>query len=356
MAKPELFQARWYEHGGIDLDVVISSRVRLARNLKTFPFPGKMTPAEENHVQELVLDALRGEVEEYELSFVDLASIPPLERKALVEEGLVSQAYSLEPFRAFALSHDASICVVPNDIDHVRLSAYSSGFDLLSPFARLDALDDKLDGPLPYAASLELGYLTTELSSLGTGLRASVLLHLPALNDSGLIEKALKSIMNEGLGVRGFYGGEGQSSGALYQISNLSSLGESESTILNRVSQAVIKVVQYERLAREELAEKDHERFMDLVARSYAALRYAHVLGVSECFELLSRFRLGVALGWISGCSLEEINALYYGMQRASLQLGQGLADDAVKDTQFDVLRARVMRDFARKAAMQGVD
>lgn len=356
MSYSGFFQDRWYGKEGGDLDVVISSRIRLARNLIDFPFPGKMSRDDENAVNAKVLEAVKRACGKEEMGIIDLSALPSAERRVLVEEGIIPQPYSLEPFRNFAMSPDASLAIVPNETDHVRMSAFASGLDLAGPYARLDALDDMMEESLSYAASYETGYVTTELNSMGTGLRASLLLHLPALSDSGLIEKAIKGILSEGLGVRGFYGGEGQSSGALYQISNSISLGESETAILARVRAAAMRLIQYERLAREELAERDRERLVDLVARAYAILRYAHSVSMSECFDLLSRFRLGVALGWIQGAGLSQIDAFYYRFQKASLQLEAGTADDSDKGLSIDVTRARKLRAFAAGTVLQGVD
>lgn len=356
MSYSGFFVDRWYGKDGPDLDVVISSRVRLARNLIDYPFPGKMARDDENAVNSKVVEAVKKAGDREALGLIDLSALPSAERRVLVEEGIIPQPYSLEPFRNFAMARDASLAVVPNETDHVRMSAFAPGLDLAGPYARLEALDEVMESSLNYAASYESGYVTTELNSVGTGLRASLLLHLPALSDSGLIEKAVKGILNEGLGVRGFYGGEGQSSGALYQVSNSVSLGESEAAIVAKVRSAAMRLIQYERMAREELAERDRERLADLVARAYAILRYAHSVSVSECFDLLSRFRLGVALGWIQGAGLSQIDALYYRFQKASLQLEAGTADDSDKGLSIDVTRARKLRAFAAGTILQGVD
>lgn len=263
----DLFSRRWYDREGADMDVVISSRVRIARNVVDYPFPGRMSKEEEIAVESRILQALQARSSE-ELLAVEMGSLGASGRRVLVEEGVMSQPWSLDAFRRFAMDPDASLAAIPNDIEHLRLSAFAPGLDLAGPWARLDALDQLLEDDLPYAATFEAGYLCTELNSIGTGMRASVLLHLPALSETGLVERAMKGLMNDGLGVRGFYGGEGQSSGALYQVSNAVSLGDSEEGIIARVLEGTRKLVQYERMAREELAEKDGLRLMDIIARS----------------------------------------------------------------------------------------
>ncbi len=349
-----LFATRWYDGNGPDMDVALSSRVRLARNLVDYPFPGRMARDDENAVNARVMDAVaRGAGEEI-LEPVDVSGLEAIERRVLVEEGVVSQSYALEPYRRFVMSPDASLSAVPNEVDHLRVSAFAPGLDLHAPLDRIEALDDRLEESLPYAASYELGYLCSELSSMGTGLRLSLLLHLPALSDTGLIEKAMKGVLSEGLAVRGFYGGEGQSSGALYQVSNAASLGESERAQADRIEAAARRVVQYERMAREELAEKDRERLLDKIARAYAVMSRARFVPLSECFELLSRFRLGVALGWIQGSSLSEVDGLYFRLQKASLQMRSGSADDLERGADVDSIRAAKLRAFAVSCALVG--
>jgi protein arginine kinase len=349
-----LFASRWYDGGGKDMDVVLSSRARLARNLVDYPFPGRMARDDENAVSARVLDSVARSREGGDLEPVDVSGLSAIERRVLVEEGVVSQAYSLEPFRRFAMTMDGSLTVVPNDVDHVRISAFAPGLNLKSPMERAEVLDDLLEESLPYAATYELGYLATELNSLGTGLRLSFLLHLPALSDTGLIEKAMKGVLSEGLAVRGFYGGEGQSSGALYQVSNAASLGDSESAQAERIEAAARRIVQYERMAREELAEKDKERLLDKVARAYALMVHARVVQLNECFELLSSFRLGVALGWIQGTGLAEVDGLYFRLQKASLQMRLGSADDSERGADVDSVRAGKLRAFAKACALAG--
>lgn len=344
MNPPSIFASRWYESRGKESDVVISSRVRLARNLVDFPFPGRMSREEELHVTQRVMDAVARSRHLQDLVCVDLSSVDVLERRSFVEEGLISQSYSLEAFRSFALKADASMVLCPNDIEHLRVSAFAPGLDLDSPYQRLLQYDQALEDSLNYAANFELGYICTELNSMGTGLRASLLLHLPALSDSGLIEKAMKAVLQQGLSVRGFYGGEGQSSGALYQISNALSIGLCETDILARVVEQAKQLVHYERLAREELAEKDRDRLSDQVYRAYAILSHARILSIGECFELLSRIRLGLALGWLSGIDLESLNALYYRCQKAGLQRELGYSDDSDRGIAFDALRAKKLK------------
>jgi protein arginine kinase len=351
-----LFSTRWYDHPGKDLDVVISTRMRLARNMIDYAFPGKMTRDDENAVSARVMDAVARVRDVESLETVEVSGLPSVERRVLVEEGLIGQPYSLEAYRVFAMSADASLAILPNDTDHLRMAAFAPGLDMAGPMGRLEALDSAFEEFLPYSATLENGYVTTELNSMGTGMRASLLLHLPALSDTGLIEKAVKGILAEGLGVRGFYGGEGQSSGALYQVSNSVSIGDSEQGIAEKVEAAARRLIQYERLAREELAEKDHERLLDRIARAYATVCYARTMAVSECFELLSRLRLGIALGWIQGAALSAVDGLYYRLQKAALQSESASADDPDRGGALDLLRARKLRAFGSGCSLVGVE
>jgi protein arginine kinase len=335
----------WRSEEGPAQDVIVSTRARLARNLAAFRFPGRMAEGEEEALRAKVREAFAADPElSVTLAPIELSSLGPRERQALAERSLVSPNYALEGANPVFSSHDERLCAIVNEIDHLRVSAFEPGLALAAALRGAEGIESRLERRLAFAASEDIGYLTTELRNLGTGLRVSALLHLPALVETGFLEKALKAVMGLGLEARGFFGTEGVSLGSLYQVANLSSIGSSESELVLLIERTASQLAEFERKAREELLKQKKLEVLDAVYRAQGILLSARKMGYQEAVELLSRLRLGVCLGVIQGPAPRQLDELICRAQKSHLQLSlpEGLAD---VDTVVEEARATLLRE-----------
>ncbi len=259
--------------------VVISSRVRLARNLAAYAYPGRIPADQENECRERVVGAFRGLPNAEDFTILSLDDLPALDRRILFERNLVSQGYSVEKRRAVALSIDESVVGTIGDEDHLRLAALGCGSCLEPLLARLDALDTALEESLSYAFSPEWGYLNTAITNLGTGLKASMMLHLPALSMSGLIKRAVKASAQLGLSIRGFYSESMDSLGDMYVIANEITIGLAEKEIIGNLGRIAVQLAGYENRTREELLEK---RRVDIEDRVLQGVGSSHVVPLHD--------------------------------------------------------------------------
>jgi protein arginine kinase len=270
-----------------------------------------------------------------------------LDRQLLVERQLVSRdlANSEGP-RGVAFAPNEITSLMVNEEDHVRMQVIRSGFALDDAWQEADRLDDKLEEKVPYAFSEELGYLTACPTNVGTGLRASVMLHLPALVLTKQIEKVFRALQKINLAVRGLYGEGSRASGDFYQISNQVTLGKSETQIINEIRDVIPQIIAYERQARQTLTRESRPILLDRVKRAYGTLQNAAMMTSEETMDLLSNVRLGVNLGLIDNINITEINELFIHTQPAHLQklLGREL-DSEERNSE----RARFLRDRLRE-------
>lgn len=353
-----MFEAgtEWLRGEGGANDVVLSSRVRLARNLAGQPFVHKASEAD----LRLVLDVCRGAVEQATLGekavWVDLHESSPMERSLLLERHLISSHLAkgkLGPKRAsgdwpraaaFGLPGERAGVMV-NEEDHLRLQVMRSGFALHEAWAEADALDDQIEAGVDYAFSPRLGYLTACPTNVGTGVRFSVMLHLPALRMAGEIEKVKRAAADMSLAVRGFYGEGSEASGDFYQLSNQTTLGKSEQQLLEDLGERIVpEVIEYERQSRRGLLEKRRWQIEDAVQRAFGVLRHARLLGVEEAMKLLSVARLGVALGLITETTIVDLHQLMLAVQPAHLQRAaeREMDQDERRRERARVVRARL--------------
>ncbi|MFI5368948.1 MAG: hypothetical protein ACHQ1F_08030, partial [Spirochaetia bacterium] len=279
--------------------VVISSRVRLARNLSTYSYPGRSPADQEKECRERIVAAFRRLPNAEDFAIIYMEDISALDRRILFERNLVSQGYSIEKQRAMVLSGDESVTAIIGDEDHLRLVGMRSGACLEPLLARLDALDSQLEEMLPYAASPEWGYLNTAITNLGTGLKASMMLHLPALAMSGLMKRAVKASAQLGLSIRGFFSESMESLGDMYIIANEITIGLAEKEIIGNLGRIAVQLAGYENRTREELMEKRRVDIEDRVFRAWGLLTWCRYVSHREAIEALSALRLGVALGLI---------------------------------------------------------
>ncbi|MGM0472317.1 MAG: protein arginine kinase [Bacillota bacterium] len=330
---------------GPDADVVISSRVRLARNIMELPFPNQATDEQAaevvNEVKELLNDDQQDE--DFDLKLLELEKIPRLEREVMVEKHLMSPQHAKAgPNKALALTDDESISVMINEEDHIRSQILLPGLQLEKAWQLGDKIDDYLESQLNFAFSEQYGYLTTCPTNAGTGMRASVMLHLPALNFANQINNVLSAISQLGLAIRGLYGEGTEALGNIYQISNQITLGPSEDEIVNNLLGVINQIVDQEREAREKLMNQSKLELTDRIYRSYGILTHAHKISSKEAMKLLSDVKLGVDLEIIEEVESNLFTELMVLISSSSLER---LAERELSADERDQKRAELIQE-----------
>jgi len=334
---------------------VLSSRVRLARNLASCPFAAKASRRDRQATLEQCRDqVLRCRIAE-RLIWVDLHEASALDRSLLVERHLISKQHSKgrptgvgmgEDPRGVAISvPDERLSIMVNEEDHLRIQAIRSGLALSTAWQDIDQADDKIEAGLDYAFSERFGYLTACPTNVGTGLRMSVMLHLPGLRLTGEIDKVKRAAQDMSLAVRGFYGEGSEAVGDIYQLSNQTTLGKAEATILHELESKIIpKIVEYERDSRRQLMTKRRLGIEDQVWRAWGLLSSARLLATEEAMQALSLVRLGVLLGLLKGPDQKIVNQLMLLVQPAHLQrtIGKELDQEQRRIGRASLLRARI--------------
>lgn len=339
--------AKWYEKAGSCGDVVVSTRVRLARNLKQYPFPARASASQREAVERQVKDALLSgnSILSKEFRFIPLENTTQEEAVSLVERHIVSPEFIADRRgKAVLISADESISIMVNEEDHLRIQVLREGFSLKEAAETADRIDTLLSENLDFAFDPELGYLTQCPTNLGTGLRASVMLHLPGLTESGAMSRIASNLSKLGLTIRGTYGEGSKSIGALYQLSNQITLGLSENEAIENLRAITVQLMEEERKARAQMSEEI--AWQDKIDRAAGVLKSARVLSSSEFMELLSYIRLGLSTGVLQGVTTQELNALMVNAQPATLMARAGKQLD---ETQRDVLRADMAREVCAK-------
>jgi protein arginine kinase len=333
----------WLRGTGPESDIVISSRVRLARNLVDQSFLSRANPKERGEIERNVRERLFQAGLEDDLSYVSLPPLSPLDRLFLVERHLISRehAFGKGP-RGVGLSSGESVSIMVNEEDHLRIQGLQSGFQLRSTWELVNGVDSKLEKLIDYAFSSQFGYLTVCPTNVGTGMRVSVMLHLPALVMTQQIDKVFQAVSKINLAVRGFYGEGTQASGDFYQISNQPTLGKSEEEILSNVERVIPKIIEYERTVRESLLDQKREIVEDKVWRALGMLQTARTINSEETMDLLSALRMGVNLKLIPNVGISKVNELFICTQPAHLQK---LERSELDSPERDISRARLIRD-----------
>ena len=333
----------WLRGTGADADIVISCRIRLARNVPDLPFVARCTPAQQAELAETlsqkVLDADLGEGGQY----LSLEELDEIDRLFLVERHLISNEHAeAQGPRGVAFDVRETVSVMINEEDHLRVQAFRSGFHLEETWAAIDGLDDRISERIDYAFSEQLGYLTACPTNVGTGMRASVMLHLPGLGMTRQIEQVVHAVQKMGLVVRGLYGEGTQASGSLYQVSNQMTLGKSELEIIENIASTVPTIVTMERKARQALMGRNRQQLEDRIWRSLGLLRSARLVSSRETIDHLSHLRLGVNLGLIDRLDAGTVNQLFILTLPAHLQKIEGRV---LEPKQRDVVRANFIRE-----------
>lgn len=328
-------------------DIVISCRVRLARNIAGIPFPHLLDPVKGRAIMEQVRAAREGNpgLVLGSMQLLTFDKLDTLARQRLSEKHLCSPEHcaSGDGHRGIMLNGDGSLAVMINEEDHLRIQCLLPGLQLKECHALAQQLDDELEQILDYAFSETTGYLTACPTNVGTGLRASVMLHLPAAQMTGAIKQLLQNVNQLGLAVRGLYGEGSEPAGNFYQISNQITLGQSEEDIYNYLQTIAEQIVEQENLLRERLRADMPYQLEDKIGRAYGILSNARLIGSDEALRMLSMVRLGIDLGIIKDISIFSLNQLMVAIRPAHLQKIGGLPMETV---QRDVLRAEVIKQM----------
>lgn len=329
----------WYLQSNQDSDVAKSTRIRLARNLSEFKF--NLTKKEE-------IEALENKVKDnlynigYGLKFFKLKDIDDITKMSLVEKNLISPEFVLKRNEtgSILINDDENICIMIGEEDHLRIQVFSCGLDLKNTLNLAIEIDEKIGEILGYAINKKYGYLTACPSNVGTGLRASVMVHLPALSKTKNTRKILEAISNFGINIRGVYGENTESTGDMYQISNKQTLGISEKEIIKNLNVIVEKIIEQERKARKILA-KDDVELEDMIYRSYGILSNCRKISSEETRELLSNIKMGTDLGILKELTDLKVQKLYLYTKPANLQKYLGEQYEAIER---DIKRAEVIK------------
>ena len=331
----------WYLQSGKDADVAISTRVRLARNLSEFKF--NLKDKESVKLLEEKIKDIPWTVG-YGLKFFKLKDMDDITKMSLVEKNLISPEFALNKneLGSILINDDENICIMINEEDHLRIQVFSSGFDIENTLNLAKELDKKIGNALNYAMSEDYGYLTSCPTNVGTGLRVSVMVHLPALSKTKNIQNVLDAIANFGVNIRGIYGENSKSSSDMFQISNKQTLGITEDEIAKNIKIITEKVIEQERAARKFLI-KDNLELEDKVYRSFGILKNCRKISSEETRDLLSIVKLGTDLGIIDEMTDLKVLKLYLYTKPANLQKYLGEEYDSLER---DVKRAEVIKQI----------
>ncbi|HEV2454311.1 MAG TPA: protein arginine kinase [Verrucomicrobiae bacterium] len=329
-------------HGPHDR-IVMSSRVRLARNLKDAAFPGWAKKTERVRILDTIRPAVEG-LPEMKDSFSEaMDNLGALDRQILVERHLISREHAAKSAGSgLVLNHEETFSVMINEEDHLRMQALRPGLQLKQAWTALDAFDSALEKKLDYAFDSDLGYLTACPTNLGTGIRVSAMLHLPGLVLGEQINPIIQSVNKLGLAVRGLYGEGTEALGNVFQVSNQMTLGENESMIVERLEKVLSQIIEHEENARQILLEKKPKTVYNHIGRAYGILANAHSISSKETMNLLSLLRLGVDLGLFPNVERSLVDELFLITQPAHLQKQ---FSDKLSAEERDLMRADMVRE-----------
>ncbi len=328
--------SKWYIGAGEQSDIVVSTRIRLARNIAEYPFPNKLNTKSRMELNNVIKEALESD-NKYNLRFLEMRTLARFEAASMAERHIISPEFASDlDGRALMLSPEEDISIMLNEEDHIRLQVMKSGFALDEAYSVANEIDDVLGSKFNFAFDERIGFLTQCPTNLGTGMRASVMLHLPALTISGQIHKLINTVSKLGLTFRGAFGEGTNAVGDMYQLSNQITLGISEEFAIKNLKAITLQLCAQERTAREEMLKDVGTE--DRIFRAYGLLKWARLLSTKELMENLSFVRLGSVTGKIN-IPIETVNELMVSMQPATInaRAGQKLPTqerDAVRATE----------------------
>lgn len=340
---PEVRLGRWLEGTGPDSDIVISSRIRIARNVVGYPLKARLTPEKEQALCEHVEQRLAESKSSTPLRVTRLNEIDPIERLVLVERHVISVEHANATGRRSVVTNaEESAVLMVNEEDHLRLQWIAPGLALDESFGAAMTLHDSIADALPFVFHPRFGYLTSCPTNVGTGMRISVMLHLPALVFTKQIDKFFNAVSKMNLAVRGFYGEGTKALSDFYQVSNQVTLGKTPEGLLDSVRQILPKIISFEREVRRQILDSDRLLMEDKLWRSYGLLQHARSMTSEEAFELLSMVRMGVHANIFPKLDVQTVNQLFMLIQPGHLQSVHG--GTQLEAGKRDVLRAQLIR------------
>lgn len=337
--------AEWMTGSGQNGGIVITSRIRLARNLVGHPFPGWGRKQQNEAALRIIQPAVESLPQMDGAFSRHLNKLTAIQKQVLVERHLISREHAARSFGSAAvMNRQQSISIMINEEDHLRMQAILPALALRKAYDILDEVDTTLEASLHFAFDTKLGFLTACPTNLGTGLRASVMLHLPALTITEQINQVIQAVNKIGLAVRGLYGEGTEALGNLYQVSNQTTLGDKELEILARLQKVIEEIVNHEQNARRKLLQERSTMLCDQIGRSYALLRYAHIMPSKEALNHLSMIRLGIDLGFFPEVWRTQLDSLLMEIQPAHLQIraGRKLPTAERDGMRSEIVRARL--------------
>ncbi|MBL4575680.1 MAG: protein arginine kinase [Opitutaceae bacterium] len=322
--------------------IVLTTRIRFARNLAEHPFPGWAKADQRKEVLSACLPSILGLSQMKSGLSAEVDDLSELEKQILIERHLISrELMEMKGGAGFVISKDQSNVVMINEEDHLRMQVLLPGFHFRKVMNAINVLDSKVEKCLEYAFSPKLGYLTACPTNLGTGMRASAMMHLPALVMSNQMEKVIRAVNQLGIAVRGLFGEGSDASGSIFQISNQTTLGESEAEIIKRLTSVLNTIIEQEFNARETLLETEPTKLFDKIGRAFALLQNSYLITSSETMNHLSLVRLGVDMGMISEEIRSSVDQLFIDCQPGHIQY---LADNKIEPNERDIFRAAYLR------------
>ena len=335
---------RWYIDKGPDSDVVASSRVRLARNFEAYPFPSRSSVEQQRTIIGETIEALTGEDTEFKegFNYVDFKQLDETEKLVYVEKRLVSKELAeSEREVGLIISNDEQISIMINEEDHLRIQCLAAGMQLEKAFEICNYIDNLFSRKINFAFSDIFGYLTSCPTNTGTGIRASLMLHLPALTMTGHIRSMLESCGKLGLAVRGLYGENTEPHGNMYQLSNQITLGRSEQDIVMSIKTIALQIIEQERVLRGEILRRNGLQLEDKIMRSFGTLKYARSLSSDEALQRLSDVRLGINADLITDLDETDVNEMMLQIQPGNLRQYSGRQ---LKKDEMEFVRASYIR------------
>ena len=329
----------WYKNKGNEGDIVLSTRVRLARNITEYPFPARLDESQKKVIGNIVNDIL-SEDKTFDLDFIDMSSLSSAETISLAEKHLISPEFACDTAgRSLLLSNDEDISIMICEEDHIRIQTVYPGLSLSEAFETALRIDEILEEKISFAFDDNLGYLTQCPTNIGTALRASVMLHLPALSKKGSMQRLSTTVAKLGLTLRGSYGEGNEISGDIYQLSNQVTLGISEEAAIKNLNSIALQIIAQEKQTRALLI-KD-EDYLDRIYRAYGILKSAYKLTSKELMNLISYVRVGASEG-ILDIPTEKLRSLTVLLQPATLNAN---SDKVLTQTERDILRSQKVRE-----------
>lgn len=333
---------KWLDGQGIDEDVVVSTRIRIARNMEDYKFPGFISLEESDSVADQVLNAMKNKENEETYKYYRTKDLTDLDKTVFVEEHLISPNLAKTRNNSgFLLRGDQKATIMINEEDHIRIQVLLPGLNIEEGWEIGSKIDSRLEEKIKYAFHQQYGYLTSCPTNVGTGLRASVMVHLPCIAMSGHLNTIMEALRKVGLTVRGIYGEGSKVLGYFFQISNQTTLGENEVDIMKKLNRIILQIVARERSTRNFMMERRGSELEDKIFRSLGILNYSRVMSSIEAMTHLSNVKLGCDMGIINNLNSKDIVKLMIEVQPASIQINSKL--EMLKEER-DIYRAQIIR------------